>query len=165
MLPEAQVDRFLMRLAVGYPEREEERQILRRFRADDPLARVEPVASVDEVRQAAEQCRRVYVHPALEGYMLDIVRASRRHAAIALGVSPRGSMALHRTSQALAAIRGRHFVLPDDVKHLVTPVLAHRIILSPDARLHSRTAQEVWAELVEEVAVPVEETWAEDAPA
>ena len=164
-LPEAQVDRFLMRLALGYPEREEERQILRRFRIDDPLARIEPVVTVGEIRQASELCRRVYVHPALEDYLLDIVRASRREPAIELGVSPRGSLALHRTSQALAAIRGRHYVIPDDIKQLVVAVLAHRLILSPDARLRGRTAQEVLGELIEQVPVPVEEVWPGDEPA
>lgn len=163
-LPEAQVDRFLMRLAIGYPEREEERRILRRFRADDPLARIEPVVSAEEIRQAGELRRRVYVHPALEDYILDIVRTSRSQPAIELGVSPRGSLGLHRTSQALAAIRGRHYVIPDDIKQLAVPVLAHRLILSPDARLRGRRPQEVLGELLEQVAVPVEEVWAEDAP-
>jgi MoxR-like ATPase len=158
-LPEAQVDRFLMRLALGYPQREEERQILRRFRTDDPLSRIEPVAEVEEIRQAGELCRRVYVHSAIEDYVLDIVRASRSQPAVELGVSPRGSLALHRTSQALAAIRGRHYVIPDDVKQLAVPVLAHRLILSPDARLRGRTAQEVLNELIEQVPVPVEEVW------
>ena len=161
-LPEAQVDRFLMRLALGYPEREEERQILRRFRIDDPLTRIEPVVTVEEIRQASEACRRVYVHPTLEDYLLGLVRASRREPAIELGVSPRGSLALHRTSQALAAIRGRHYVIPDDIKQLVVAVLAHRLILSPDARLRGRTAQEVLGELVEKVPVPVEEVWPGD---
>jgi MoxR-like ATPase len=160
-LPEAQIDRFLMRVAVGYPEREEEREILHRFQADDPLTRIEPVVTAEEIGRASAACRQVYVHPVLEDYLLDLVRASRSDAAIMLGVSPRGSLALHRTSQAFAAIRGRDFVIPDDIKHLVTPVLAHRLILSSDARLRGRSVQEVLDELLERVPVPVEEVWQE----
>ena len=151
-LPEAQVDRFLMRLALGYPRREEERQILHRFRVENPLDRLQPVATAEEILRAGELCRQVYVHPALEDYLLDLVRASRTNPAITLGVSPRGSLALHRTSQALAAIQGRDYVIPDDIKRLVMPVLAHRLILSPDARLR---------ELIDRVPVPVEEVWEE----
>lgn len=162
-LPEAQIDRFLMRLALGYPEQEEEREILRRFRADDPLMRVEPVLAAEEIRQASEICREVYVHPVVEDYILDLTRASRSHAAIALGVSPRGSLALYHTSQALAAVRGRDYVIPDDVKYLAMPVLAHRLILSPDARLRGRSPQEVLADLIEQVPVPVEEVWMKEA--
>jgi MoxR-like ATPase len=159
-LPEAQVDRFLMRVALGYPEHQEEREILRRFRADDPLARVEPVLTAEEIQEASEICRQVFVHPAMEDYILDLTRASRSDPAIALGVSPRGSLALYHTSQALAAIRGRDYVIPDDVKYLVMPVLAHRLILSPDARLRGRSPKEVLQGLMERVTVPVEEVWA-----
>ena len=158
-LPEAQVDRFLMRLSIGYPEREEERTILRRFRVDDPLAHLQPVVSAEDVRQASAVCRQVYVHPAIEDYILDLVRATRAQAAITLGASPRGSLALHRASQALAAIRGRSYVIPDDVKRLLEPTLAHRFILSSDARLRGRSAAAVLAEIVERIAVPVEEVW------
>ena len=162
-LPEAQIDRFLMRVGVGYPKREEEREILHRFRADDPLARVRPVVTAEEVDQASRVCRQVYIHPVLEDYVLDLVRTSRQDPAIMLGVSPRGSLALHRTSQALAAIRGRGYVIPDDVKVLVAPVLAHRLILSSDARLRGRSVHEVLNELIERVPVPVEEVWEEKA--
>ena len=86
-----------------------------------------------ELRQAGQICRRVLVHPDVEDYLLDVVRASRSHADVELGASPRGSLALYRTSQALAAVRGRNYVIPDDVKHLAVPVLAHRITLTPDA--------------------------------
>jgi len=161
-LPEAQLDRFLMRLAMGYPSRDEEREILHRFRLDDPLAQIEPVVAASEIRQASELCRQVFFHPALEDYVLDLVRASRCTSAIALGVSPRGSLALHRASQALAAIRGRSYVIPDDIKRLMVPILAHRLILSSDARLHGRNAQGILETLVQNVPVPVEETWAED---
>jgi MoxR-like ATPase len=162
-LPEAQIDRFLMRVALGYPEQEEERAILRRFRADDPLLQIEPVLTSAEVRRAGEMCRQVYVHPVIEDYILDLTRASRSDAAIALGVSPRGSLALYHTSQALAAIRGRDYVIPDDVKYLVMPVLTHRLILSPDVRLRGRSPQEVLADLVKRVPVVVEEVWRKEA--
>jgi MoxR-like ATPase len=158
-LPEAQVDRFLMRLEVGYPEREEERQILRRFRLDHPLDQLEPVVTAEEITRASEACRSVFVHPAVEDYVLDLARASRGDPAIALGVSPRGTLALCHAGQALAAIRGRTYVIPDDVKQLARPVLAHRLILSPDSRLRGRSNAEVLSSLTERVPVPVEEVW------
>lgn len=161
-LPEAQIDRFLMRVAVGYPERQEEREILHRFRTDDPLTRIEPAVNVEGIHQASVTCRQVHVHAVLEDYLLDLVRASRSDPAIMLGVSPRGSLALYRTSQALAAIRGRNYVIPDDIKYLVMPVLAHRLILSADARLRGRSVQEVLDELIARVPVPVEEVWRKD---
>ncbi|MCI0649593.1 MAG: MoxR family ATPase [Chloroflexi bacterium] len=160
-LPEAQVDRFLIRVGLGYPDYEEERQILHRFRADDPLARVEPVATAAEIAAVSEICRQVYLHQVLEDYLLDIARASRSDGAITLGISPRGSLALYHTSQALAALDGRDYVIPDDVKRLAIPVLAHRLVLSPEARLRGRSAQEVLGKLIEQIPVPVEEVWTE----
>jgi MoxR-like ATPase len=161
-LPEAQIDRFLMRLALGYPEYEEEREILRRFRADDPAVLVEPVLTAEEIHQASQVCRQVYVHPVIEDYVLDLARASRVDPAIELGVSPRGSLALLHTSQALAAIRGRDYVIPDDVKVLAQPVLTHRLILSPDSRLRGRSSGDALADLIERVPVAVEEAWMEE---
>ncbi len=160
-LPEAQVDRFLMRVELGYPDREEERQILHRFgpAEDNPLTELAAVASRAEIQEAGRACRQVYVHPALEDYLLDLVRASRVEPKISLGASPRGSLALYRTGQALAASRGRSYVIPDDLKRLVEPVLAHRLILSADARLRGLSARQVLAQLVERVPVPVEEIW------
>jgi MoxR-like ATPase len=164
-LPEAQVDRFLMRLGLGYPERDEERQILHRFRTHHPLQTVEPVVSAAEIQAANQICRQVYVHPAVEDYLLDLVSASRQEPKIELGVSPRGTLALYRAGQALAAIRGRTYVIPDDLKQLAAPVLAHRLVLRPDARLHGRTPAEVITGLLEQTTVPVEETWRESVPA
>ncbi len=164
-LPEAQVDRFLLRVALGYPDRDEERRILHRFRADRPLDHLKPVVSVDEIRAASQTCRQVYVHPAVEDYLLDLVAASRAHADIALGVSPRGTLALYHACQALAAIHGRNYVIPDDIKQVVVPVLAHRLVLRPDARLHARTAGQVLADLLAKTPVPVEEVWQAAAPA
>jgi MoxR-like ATPase len=162
-LPEAQIDRFLMRVGLGYPEYDEEREILRRFRQDDPLEQVQAVLEVDDIRRGIALCRQVFVHAAVEDYILDLTRASRLGEAISLGVSPRGSLALYHTSQALAAIRGRDYVIPDDVKHLAMPVLAHRLILSPDARLRGRSPEEVLSDLVDQVPVPVEEVWMEQS--
>jgi MoxR-like ATPase len=158
-LPEAQLDRFLIRVKLGYPDYEEERQILRRFKAEDPLTQVEAVLTAGDIHHASQQCRQVFVHPVLEEYLLDIIHATRAQETIQLGASPRASLALYHTSQALAAINGHHFITPDHIKQLVIPVLAHRIILSSEARLRGKTAEEILAALLEQIPVPVEEIW------
>ena len=160
-LPEAQVDRFLMRVALGYPNREDEREILRRFRTTNPLVDLTPVISTDEIRRANQICRAIFVHTVLEDYLLDLVAATRKHSAFALGVSPRGSLALYRTVQALAAVRGRTYVIPDDIKAMATPVLAHRLAPSIDARLHGQSTQQVLATQLNTIPVPVEEIWSQ----
>lgn len=158
-LPEAQLDRFLMRVKLGYPDYEEERQILRRFKAEDPLTQVEAVLTAVDIHHGSQQCRQVFVHPVLEEYLLDIIHATRGQETIQLGASPRASLALYHTSQALAAINGNHFITPDHIKQLVIPVLAHRIILSSEARLRGKTAEEILTALLEQIPVPVEEIW------
>jgi MoxR-like ATPase len=160
-LPEAQLDRFLMRLSIGYPELEDEREVLRRFREVDPLTELKPVVSGEEIVALMAMCRSVYVSPAIETYILGLVRATRENAALSLGASPRGSLALYHTAQALAAIRGRSFVVPDDVQPLVIPTLAHRLILSSQSRLHGKALSAVLREVIEHVPVPVEESWSE----
>ena len=160
-LPEAQVDRFLMRVALGYPNREDEREILRRFRTTNPLVELTPVISTDEIRRANQICRNIFVHSVLEDYLLDLVAATRKHSAFALGVSPRGSLALYRTVQSLAAVRGRNYVIPDDIKAMATSVLAHRLAPSMDARLHGQSTQQVLATLLNTIPVPVEEVWSQ----
>jgi MoxR-like ATPase len=162
-LPEAQVDRFLMRLAIGYPEEGEERAILRRFRAANPLADLQPVAGAAAILAAQAAVREVFVHPAIEEYIVRVARATRSHAGVQLGASPRGSLALYRTAQARAAIEGRAFVLPDDVKAVAGPVLIHRILTTSQARVRGRAAGDVLAEVLALVPVPVEETWAVEA--
>ncbi len=117
------------------------------------------MTSTEEIRAANRICREVYVHPALEEYLLDIIAATRAHKALALGASPRAALALYRASQALAAIRNRHYVIPDDIKSLAPCVLTHRLILGVDARLHSKSVGEVLGEVLNQVAVPVEEVW------
>ncbi|MBL8055133.1 MAG: AAA family ATPase [Anaerolineales bacterium] len=164
-LPEAQLDRFLLRVGLGYPEAEAERAILRRFRDADPLAGLQPVAAAEAVLDLGRQCRAVYVSPAVETYLLNLVRATRSAAAFALGASPRASLALYRAAQARAALRGRAYVLPDDVQALAEPVLAHRLIPSQAARLRNRSVSEALAEVSAQVPVPVEERWSEPAAA
>ena len=156
-LPEAQLDRFLLRTVIGYPEPAEEVAMLARFQERNPLDELEPVTTPEELLRAAAACRSIYVEDDLRWYIAEITRATRRHEAIELGVSPRGTLALFHCAQALAALRGRDFVVPDDVKELVTPVLAHRIILSPEARLRGRDARQLLEEIVETVNVPVEQ--------
>lgn len=165
-LPEAQMDRFLIQVAMGYPQREEEREILHRFRADNPLDRVQPIADAEEIRRAVTICRNVFVHPILEDYLLDLVQATRDESALDLGVSPRGSLAFYRTTQAIAAIQGRTYVTPDDIQQLAPPVLRHRLIPGPDTRLHGTSVASVLEGIVDRVPVPVEENWQEspDSP-
>jgi MoxR-like ATPase len=160
-LPEAQLDRFLLRVAVGYPEAEEEREVLRRFREADPLKELQPVVAGEAVLSLSQVCRTVYISPAIETYILSLVRATREHAALALGASPRGSLALSRTTQVLAAMRGRSYVIPDDVQHLISPALLHRLILSSQSRLRGKALSDVLQEVVEQVPVPVDESWSE----
>src|SRR5512136_1224217 len=150
-LPEAQLDRFLLRVAVGYPESEEEREVLRRFRAADPLEELEPAVAGEEVLALSRTCRQVYISPAVETYILALVRATRSQPALSLGASPRGSLALARTAQVLAAVRGRAFVIPDDVQGLAGPALAHRLILSSQSRLRGKGVPEVLQSVIEQV--------------
>lgn len=159
-LPEAQVDRFLIRLSIGYPDREEERKILRRFRASNPLEELSHVVTANEIQEANQLCRQVFVHPILEDYLLDLVHATRDDPNLALGSSPRGALALYRTSQALAAIRSRTYVTPDDIKELAQPVLAHRLIPNVETRLQQRPVAHILQDLLDNIPVPVEENWA-----
>lgn len=127
-LPEAQLDRFLMKLYMGYPQTAEGVEILKRFQAESPLSSLAPVAGKDDFQGIGDIFRNTFVSEELYGYIIKIVEATRNHPDIVLGVSPRGSQALLKTSQALAAISGRDYVLPDDVKKMVKPVLAHRMV-------------------------------------
>ena len=155
-LPEAQVDRFLMRVSLGYPSKRDENAILLRYEREDPLETLQPVVQANDLLAMQEQVRSVLVEDSVREYMVDVVRATRDHEAVELGASPRGTLALYRAVQALAAVRGRAFVIPDDVKFLAPPVLTHRIIISPQTRLRGRRPEEVMAEIVDTVTVPVE---------
>jgi MoxR-like ATPase len=155
-LPEAQLDRFLMRVQVGYPTEEEELQILQRFKVEEPLETLQPVITAEQIKSLQETIRKVYWQPEVERYLLAIVRATRNQDAIQLGVSPRGTLALYRACQAYAALHGRDFVLPDDVKLLAPSVLAHRLITSARTRMRGKRTLEIISEIVQATAVPVE---------
>jgi MoxR-like ATPase len=155
-LPEAQIDRFLMKVALGYPSEEDENAILLRYEREDPLEMLAPVARAEDLLAMQEQVRSVLVEESVRQYVVRVVRATRKHPAVELGVSPRGTLALYRTAQALATLRGRTFVIPDDVKYLAPTVLTHRLIISPQTRLRGRRPEEIVAEIVGTVPVPVE---------
>ena len=154
-LPEAQLDRFLIRLSLGYPTIDEEAKMLERLQKSHPIDDLGPVASAAEVVACQDAVRDVIVDDKVRRYVLEIVHLSRRHDDVALGGSPRASIALFRTAQALAAIAGRDFVLPDDVKRMVLPVLGHRMILKPESRLRRVTVEQVLKEIVSDASVPV----------
>ena len=155
-LPEAQLDRFLMKVALGYPDAADESAMLVRFERDDPLEALEPVVAPDEILTMQADVRRVRVEESVRQYVVDVCRATRLHDDILLGASPRATMALYRTCQARAAIAGRDFVLPDDVKALSAHVLTHRLVVNPQTRLRGRTPEDVVREVVNTVRVPVE---------
>jgi MoxR-like ATPase len=156
-LPEAQLDRFLMKVQIGYPSAEDDRLILSRFRESDPLDELAPVLDSAELLKMQKACRGVHVAKDVEDYIVRLIHASRKHAAVELGASPRAMLALYNASQALAAIRGRAFVTPDDIKYLVTPVLIHRIIPKSESRLRGQKAEQTIKEIADSVFVPVEE--------
>lgn len=154
-LPEAQLDRFLVRLSLGYPSLDEEGKMLLRMQHGHPIDELQPVAKAEDILAAQTAIREIHLDDKIRNYILQIVHGSRDHEDVLLGASPRASIALFRTSQALAAIGGRDFVLPDDVKRMAQPVLAHRIILKPESRLRKRTSSLVVQDIVADTAVPV----------
>ena len=154
-LPEAQRDRFMLQLAIGYPTRDAEVEILRTHGQTSTLPQIEPVTDAPTVASMIERIRTIHVADTLKHYIADLVRATRTYPDIALGASPRAALALLRAARALAATEGRDYVIPDDVKALVTPVLAHRVILSPEAQMAGKTPADVLADLVDEVPIPV----------
>lgn len=153
-LPEAQLDRFLIRLSLGYPSHKDEGQMLERLRSKHPIDSIQPVVSAAEVIACQKAIRDVHVDEKVRDYILNIVHATRDHEHILLGGSPRASIALYRASQALAGIRGHDFSTPDDVKRVAPPILAHRIILRPESRLRKITPSAVVEQILTEVAVP-----------
>ncbi|MBI5878979.1 MAG: MoxR family ATPase [Chloroflexi bacterium] len=156
-LPEAQVDRFLLQIKLGYPSEAEENAMVTRFEQSNPLDTLAAVTDAAELQQLQAEARRVRVEESVRHYIVAIVRATRDHPAVELGASPRGSLALHRTTQTLAALRGRDYVIPDDVKYMAPYVLTHRVIISPQTRLRGRTSAEILREIVNTVPVPVEQ--------
>lgn len=155
-LPEAQLDRFLLKIGVGYPDEDEEALVLTRFASGDPLPDLEPVANPEQLQDWQQRRGRVHVADDVRTYILRLVRSTRVHPDLALGASPRAALALYRASQAWALLEGRDYVLPDDVKHLVAPVLRHRLLLGPAARLRGQTPEGVLNGLLDSSPVPVE---------
>jgi len=154
-LPEAQLDRFLMKFSLGYPAMDDEMNMLAMLQKGHPIDSIGAVVSSEEIIACQNACRDVHVDPKIREYILQLVTITRGHEHLNLGASPRASLALFRASQALAAIRGRNFVLPDDVKIIAPPVMTHRVILKPESRMRRITAEDVIKNLMAEIAVPV----------
>jgi MoxR-like ATPase len=155
-LPEAQLDRFLLRVGIGYPTQAEENGILERFRRDNPLPQLKTVTTPEEIASMQAARREVRVEDSVRDYMVRISHATRANRDIQLGASPRATMGLYAASQAWAAMDGRDFVIPDDVKDIAPAVLCHRMIISAQAQLRGRTTQELVSDLIATVEVPVE---------
>jgi MoxR-like ATPase len=144
----------MMRFTLGYPSMEEELRMLELLQHSHPIDRLQVVAAAEEIAAAQVAVRQVHVDPRVRQYLLQIVTQTRQHSDLALGGSPRATIALFRCAQAMAAIRGREYVLPDDVKRIVEPVMNHRLIVKPESRLRKVTADQVLDEIVSEIAVP-----------
>ena len=153
-LPEAQLDRFLMRLSLGYPGPDHELEILQRLQFNHPIEQLEAVTTEDEIRQCQTLVQQIQVDEKIARYVVDIVQSSRAHQDLALGASPRASLAIIRSAQAFAGIQGYDYVLPDDIKRLAPYILGHRLILRPESRLRKRTTEDVIDELLSSVNVP-----------
>jgi MoxR-like ATPase len=156
-LPEAQLDRFLLRLKIGYPSADEEGLILTRFQESNPLDSLACVLDSEELLRIQKICRKVRVEESVRDYIVSISRATRSHPDIKLGASPRATQGLHQAAQILAAIRGREFVIPDDVKYLTGPTLVHRVMIRTEARLKGRSTEDIIKEISANLPVPVED--------
>ena len=154
-LPEAQLDRFLFKIRLGYPNKTEEIAILERFQKDDPLMTLESVAGPEQLSQMQQQRKEIKISAAVREYITNIVAATRNHESLRFGSSPRGSLGLMRAAQGLAALRGRNYALPDDIKELLVPVLAHRIILSEEAKLSGGNPEHILEEIISRIPVPI----------
>jgi len=153
-LPEAQLDRFLMRVSIGYPDFRQESEMLDRLRGGHPINSLKPILSAATVAQMQEYVEKVFVHEEVKTYLLKIVHNTRQNFKLGLGGSPRASIALYRSAQAMAALEGRNYVIPDDVKKLAEPVLSHRVILKPEYRLRKETTKTVIEEILASIEVP-----------
>jgi MoxR-like ATPase len=153
-LPEAQLDRFLLKLRLGYPDKNEEVSILERFQREDPYQELEAVANPDQLTALQQARKTIRVSPPIRDYITEIVRATRSSGSLRFGASPRGSLGLMRAAQGLAAMRGRDYVLPDDIKYLASPVLAHRLILKEEERLRAERPEHLLDQIVGQVPVP-----------
>ncbi|HIA47984.1 MAG TPA: MoxR family ATPase [Candidatus Hydrogenedentes bacterium] len=153
-LPEAQLDRFMMKLTVGYPNMQDEARLLELTRLNHPIDSVSPVTDAKTLQSMQGSVREVFIHDKLREYMLRVIARTRDSVHLALGASPRASMALFRASQSFAAVQGRGYVIPDDIKTLAHPVLEHRLIVNPESRLRRMTSERVLQEILKEVPVP-----------
>ena len=154
-LPEAQLDRFMLKLSIGYPSNEDERIMLSKYLNAEPLETLMPVTDGETVLKLQKEVRAISVHPDIMEYVVQIVSGTRTHHAFSLGASPRASIALAHAAQATAAMHGRDFVIPDDVKSMIAPVLYHRLVLTPEARLGHQTVKTVMDEILKSIKVPV----------
>jgi MoxR-like ATPase len=155
-LPEAQLDRFLIRLKMGYPSQDDERQIIRNQKQAHPIDSLGPVVDGGDLIELGQEVSQVHIDESLENYILTLVHATRTHPDLALGASPRGSLALYKTSQALAALQNRDYVIPDDIKKLIPLTLAHRLILKPESQLRGRTTLSVLNDIIERTDLALE---------
>ncbi len=155
-LPEAQLDRFLLNVQIGYPTEDEEQDILHRFKHGDPLDTLQPVINAEQIIELQQAIRSVRWQPAVERYLIAIIRATRNNPAIQIGISPRGTLALYRACEAYAAIQGRDYVQPDDVKYLAPRVLAHRLLTTTRTRMRGKRSQELMENIIRSIPVPVE---------
>lgn len=153
-LPEAQLDRFLLKARLGYPDRAEEIQIMEQFQEKDPFEEMAVVATPEEMLELREARRSIRVSAPIKEYIADIVRATRSHAAVEFGASPRGSLGLMKAGQAQALVRGREFVLPDDIKSLTVPVIAHRLVLKQQERLRGEDSRALLESILEDISIP-----------
>ncbi len=157
-LPEAQLDRFLLKIGVGYPSRAAEIDMLSAHSGSDPMANVEPVLTTDDIEAMIDLCRTVHMAPSLKGYVVDLAAATRRHPALALGMSPRACLSLQRAGRARAASLGRQYVVPDDLKALAGPVLEHRLVLTAEANLAGSRCGDVLGQCLAGIPVPTTRT-------
>jgi MoxR-like ATPase len=156
-LPESQMDRFLLRISVGYPTKEIEESILEQMQIQHPIDSLSSISTPEEILQAQKIVRGVFVSQPARAYILDIVNSTRNHADLQLGASPRASLGLLRAAQAEAVLNGRDFIIPDDIKKLAVPVLAHRLILNPEARMGNLTQNNVMTEILDSVRAPIQD--------
>ncbi|MTI69575.1 MAG: MoxR family ATPase [Firmicutes bacterium] len=154
-LPEAQLDRFMMKISLGYPDKRSEKVILRRFKEKNPLEEINSVLDTKDIIKMQREVKKVHVDESIDDYIIDIVSKTREHEDINLGVSPRGSLALFKASQGNAYIKGRNYVLPDDVKELILPVLGHRIILKPESKIQGNNSEKILKDILRRIKVPV----------
>jgi MoxR-like ATPase len=155
-LPEAQLDRFLMRLSLGYPSRHSELEILDTHATVGPLDDLSPVATAADIQRMIASARTVHVAPPLKGYLVDLADGTRRHPNVLLGMSPRATLALQKAARARAAASGRSYVIPDDIKAVAEPVVSHRLMLSSDAQLQGLSARKVVSDVLASVPVPAQ---------